>query len=33
MSMDRTDQVLILDWEDGLPEDARSAPLRGSAAD
>ncbi len=33
MSMDRTDQVLILDWEDDLPEDARSAPLRGSAAD
>lgn len=33
MSLDRTNQVLILDWEDGLPEDARSAPLRGSAAD
>ncbi|MAF38106.1 MAG: hypothetical protein CL696_04350 [Chloroflexi bacterium] len=33
MSMDRTDRVLILDWEDNLPEDARSEPLRGSAAD
>ena len=33
MTMDRTDRVLILDWEDNLPEDARSAPLQGSAAD
>jgi MFS family permease len=33
MSMDRTDRILILDWEEGLPEEARSVPLRGSAAD
>ena len=32
MSMDRTDRVLILDWEDRLPEEARSGPLRSSAA-
>jgi len=32
MSMDRTDRVLILDWEDRLPEEARSRPLRSSAA-
>ena len=33
MSMDRTDRILILDWEEGLPDEARSVPLRGSAAD
>ena len=32
MSMDRTDRVLILDWEDRLPEEARSGPLRSSSA-
>ena len=32
MSMDRTDRVLILDWEDRLPEEARSGPLYSSAA-
>ena len=32
MSMDRTDRVLILDWEDRLPEEARSGPLHSSAA-
>jgi len=32
MSMNRTDRVLILDWEDRLPEEARSGPLRSSAA-
>ena len=26
MSMENTDQVLILDWEDGLPPEARSTP-------
>jgi MFS family permease len=33
MTMNQTGRVLILDWEDNLPEDARSAPLRGSEAD
>ena len=32
MSMDRTDRILILDWEDRLPEEARSGPLYSSAA-
>ena len=32
MSMDRTDRVLILDWEDRLPKEARSGPLYSSAA-
>ena len=27
MSMDQTDRVLILDWEEGLPPDARSTPV------
>ena len=27
MSMDQTDLVLILDWEEGLPPDARSTPV------
>ncbi len=27
MSMDQTDGVLILDWEEGLPPDARSTPV------
>ena len=27
MSMDRTDRILILGWEDKLPEEARSTPL------
>jgi len=33
MSMDKTDRVLILDWEDGLPEEARSAPSPAPADD
>jgi MFS family permease len=33
MSMDRTDQVLILDWEDKLPEEARSVAMPGTADD
>ena len=32
MSMARTDRVLILDWEDRLPEEARAGPQRSSAA-
>jgi MFS family permease len=31
MSMDRTDRILILDWEDKLPEEARSTPLAGTS--
>ena len=27
MSMDQTDRVLILDWEEGLPPEARSTPV------
>ena len=27
MSMDQTDRVLLLDWEEGLPPDARSTPV------
>ena len=27
MSMDQTDRVLILDWEEGLPPEARSIPV------
>ena len=27
MSMNQTDRVLILDWEEGLPPDARSTPV------
>ena len=27
MSMDQTDRVLILDWEEGLPPEARSTPI------
>jgi len=30
MSMDRTDRILILDWENKLPEEARSAPVAGN---
>jgi MFS family permease len=33
MSMDRTDQVLILDWEDKLPEEARSVAVLGTDDD
>jgi len=33
MSMDRTDQVLILDWEEKLPQEARSAAIPGAADD
>ena len=33
MSMDKTGQVLILDWEDGLPEEAKSATAPASADD
>ena len=33
MSMDRTDQVLILDWEDKLPEEARSVAMQGTDDD
>jgi len=33
MSMDKTDRVLISDWEDGLPEEARSSPAPASPAD
>jgi MFS family permease len=33
MSMDKTDQVLILDWEEGLPEDAKSVPVPTPADD
>jgi MFS family permease len=33
MSMDRTDRILVLDWEEGLPEEARSAPVPGPADD
>jgi len=28
MSMDKPGRVLILDWEDGLPEEARSTPVQ-----
>ena len=31
MSMDRTDRILILGWEDKLPEEARSTPLAGTS--
>jgi MFS family permease len=31
MSMDRTDRMLILGWEDKLPEEARSTPLPGTS--
>jgi len=33
MSMDRTDRVLILDWEEKLPQEARSAAIPGAADD
>ena len=33
MSMDSTDRVLILDWEDGLPPEARSTPIPAPADD
>ncbi len=33
MSMDKTDRVLILDWEDGLPEEAKSGPAPTPADD
>ena len=33
MSMDKTGRVLILDWEDGLPEEAKSATAPASADD
>ena len=33
MSMENTDRVLILDWEDGLPPEARSTPTPATAND
>jgi MFS family permease len=33
MSMDKTDRVLILDWEDGLPDEAKSGPAPAPADD
>ncbi|MDA1128271.1 MAG: MFS transporter [Chloroflexi bacterium] len=33
MSMNRTDRVLILDWEENLPPEARSTPVPSPAAD
>jgi MFS family permease len=33
LSMDSTDRILILDWEEGLPEEARSSPVPGPADD
>ena len=33
MSMDTTDRVLILDWEENLPPDAKSTPLPSPADD
>ena len=33
MSMDSTNRVLILDWEDGLPEEAKSIPTPAPADD
>jgi hypothetical protein len=33
MSMDNTNRVLILDWEENLPPEARSTPLPSPADD